>query len=713
MYFFFGEFMGGYFNWLSWALAVRCPSGNDVSDSSPANNDMKLLNMSSSAWVNGKFGGGLSIDGIDDEVRPKVNLLNIYKDSSTSNFSMSIWVKTSEVLSNTNSNYTSGLVIYPEHGGTSTYAGAGLAVGVNGANVQEHGGSYTPVVIAHSQNVGVGWNHYTVTYTSNTPRLYLNGTLVKIGTQSSRLAYPTSPCLGGGAWAPTWADKMATCDVDEFRIYSRSLSSTDVNEVYTWLPSPPSITSNGGGGSANKNVSENQTVATTVSATDPDAGTTITYSISGGVDSSKFNINGSTGVLSFTTPPNFESPTDLGANNSYVVNVRASDGQLYDEQTITFTVNNVNESPSISSNGGGGTASKNFSENQTGVTTVSATDPDAGTTLTYTISGGVDAGKFQINGNTGALSFKTAPNYESPTDSGANNSYVVKVRASDGALHDEQTITVNLTNVNEHPMIGSNGGGDSAIKNAPENQTGVTTVSATDPDAGTTLTYTISGGVDAGKFQINGNTGALSFKAAPNYESPTDSGANNSYVVKVRASDGALHDEQTITVNLTNVNEHPMIGSNGGGDSAIKNAPENQTGVTTVSATDPDAGTTLTYTISGGVDAGKFQINGNTGALSFKAAPNYESPTDSGANNSYVVKVHASDGALHDEQTITVNLTNVNDAPDALFLSNFLVTENQSVGSLIGLFSASDEDGLSDLQSMNFQLVNTCKWRKQ
>ena len=70
------------------------------------------------------------------------------------------------------------------------------------------------------------------------------------------------------------------------------------------------------------------------------------------------------------------------------------------------------------------------------------------------------------------------------------------------------------------------------------------------------------------------------------------------------------------------------------------------------------------------------------------------------------MKVHASDGALHDEQTITVNLTNVNDAPDALFLSNFLVTENQSVGSLIGLFSASDEDGLSDLQSMNFQLVN-------
>ena len=154
-----------------------------------------------------------------------------------------------------------------------------------------------------------------------------------------------------------------------------------------------------------------------------------------------------------------------------------------------------------------------FQENQTGVTTVSAADPDAGSTITYSITGGVDAGKFQINGNTGVLSFKTAPDFENPTDSGSNNSYVVKVRASDGSMHDEQTITILVTDVVENmaPTIVSNGGGSSASKNVSENQTGVTTVSATDPDAGTTLTYSISGGVDASKFQINGNTGVLEF----------------------------------------------------------------------------------------------------------------------------------------------------------------------------------------------------------
>ena len=78
-----------------------------------------------------------------------------------------------------------------------------------------------------------------------------------------------------------------------------------------------------------------------------------------------------------------------------------------------------------------------------------------------------------------------------------------------------------------------------------------------------------------------------------------------------------MHDEQTITVNVTNVNEHPNITSNGAGNTASKSVSENQTGVTTVSATDPDAGTTITYSISGGVDASKFQINGNSGSLEF------------------------------------------------------------------------------------------------
>jgi len=69
------------------------------------------------------------------------------------------------------------------------------------------------------------------------------------------------------------------------------------------------------------------------------------------------------------------------------------------------------------------------------------------------------------------------------------------------------------------------------------------------------------------------------------------------------------------------------------------NVAENTTAVLTVTATDADLpAQTLSYSISGGVDAGKFSINASTGELTFQAAPDYENPTDADANNIYVVQ---------------------------------------------------------------------------
>ncbi len=60
----------------------------------------------------------------------------------------------------------------------------------------------------------------------------------------------------------------------------------------------------------------NQTSVVTVTASDID-GDTHTYSITGGPDQSEFSINATTGVLTFNTAPDFESPTDAGTNNVY------------------------------------------------------------------------------------------------------------------------------------------------------------------------------------------------------------------------------------------------------------------------------------------------------------------------------------------------------------------------------------------------------------
>jgi hypothetical protein len=89
-----------------------------------------------------------------------------------------------------------------------------------------------------------------------------------------------------------------------------------------------------------------------------------------------------------------------------------------------------------------------------------------------------------------------------------------------------------------------------------ENGTGtVYTAAAADMDANTTLTYVL-GGLDAALFNINSSTGVITFKAAPNYELPTDFDVDNTYNITVRAFDGTYYsDAQAIATTITNVGE--------------------------------------------------------------------------------------------------------------------------------------------------------------
>ena len=70
--------------------------------------------------------------------------------------------------------------------------------------------------------------------------------------------------------------------------------------------------------------------------------------------------------------------------------------------------------------------------------------------MTYSISGGDDASLFTINSTSGLLSFATAPDYETPTDTNKDNTYSVQVTATDsGGLKTNQTIAISVTDVNE------------------------------------------------------------------------------------------------------------------------------------------------------------------------------------------------------------------------------------------------------------------------
>ncbi len=427
-------------------------------------------------------------------------------------------------------------------------------------------------------------------------------------------------------------------------------------------------------------VVENTTSIGTVAASDADLpAQTLTYTITGGADAAFLTINSTTGALLFVTAPDFENPLDAGANNVYNVEVSVSDGISPNvTQTIAVTVTNI---PAVFS------SSSTFvvSENTTTVGTVQASDADTNTpAITYSVTGGADASLVSINPTTGLLSFLAAPDYETPLDADANNVYEIVVTANNGsAIPATQNISVSVSNL-------------SLTFTSPdtytvaENNTAVGTIAATDADTGShTITYSITGGADQARFAIDSSTGALSFLTAPDFDVPADADTNNVYNVTITANDGnGTPVVQNVAVTVTAVNDNSPIFTS----PAAFNVAENSTAVGTVVATDADLpAQTLTYSITGGVDASLFSINSSTGVLTFLTAPNFESPSDSDADNLYNIEVTASDGnGSTQTQSISVTVTAVNEqAPAFTTAAEFTITENLTE---VGTVLATDDD---------------------
>ena len=292
---------------------------------------------------------------------------------------------------------------------------------------------------------------------------------------------------------------------------------------------------------------------------------------------------------------------------------------------------------------------------------VTATDPE-NSTITYSIESGDPGGLFAIDEATGALSYRGAgEDYESGT-----TSYDLTVRASDGAGHNDVTVTVNVTDVAEAPAFGQ----DSYEFDLAENADGATIplslgrVTATDPE-NSPITYSIESGDPGGLFAIDEATGALSYRGAgEDYESET-----KSYELRVRASDGGLHTDVTVNVNVTDVadvEEYVSLQQEADGAPVFSQPSyafelaENADGVlfgiavAPVVATDPD-NDRITYSIEAGDPDGLFMIDAGTGLVVYLGAgEDYESGT-----TSYELTVRASDGGLHSDVTVTVNVTDV------------------------------------------------------
>ena len=238
-----------------------------------------------------------------------------------------------------------------------------------------------------------------------------------------------------------------------------------------------------------------------------------------------------------------------------------------------------------------------------------------------------------------------------------------------------QSFTVDVNDVNEAPT-------NLALDNASvdENADGaiVGTLTASDPDAGDSLSYTVS---DA-RFEVVDGDLKLKDGVTLDHEEAA------SIDVTVTATDaGGLTTAESFTITVNDVNEAPT-------NLALDNASvdENADGaiVGTLTATDPDAGDSLSYTVS---DA-RFEVVDGDLKLKDGVTLDHEEAA------SIDVTVTATDaGGLTTAEsfTITVNDVNeppVNEAPTDIELSNTTIEEDEE-GVVIGTISVVDPDDTS------------------
>ena len=457
-----------------------------------------------------------------------------------------------------------------------------------------------------------------------------------------------------------------------------TVTLTDVDE-------PPVIT-----GPASVDFDENATgTVATYSALDPEAGTVALRLI--GSDSDDFSFTD--GVLRFDSPPNFEDPDDAGGNNTYEVTVEARDALDTATQDVTVNVTNVDEAGRLALSSGQPLVGTEL--------TATLTDLDgglSGQSWTWERSPNRSSGWSTIGGASGRR--------YTPVDGDLNHYLRVTVTYTDGdgPDKDEQATSMNRVQaapvVNNPPEFPNPTEERSVLENSAAGTRVGAVVGATDPDTGDVLGYTLSG-ADADSFTIDVASGQIRVGVG----TMLDRESKDTYRVTVTASDpSTATDTAAVTITIEDVNEGFTVS---GPDHISRE--ENTTGVVaTFTAIDPE-GSPLAWSVEG-VDYEAMRINAR-GELSFNVPPDYDQPADMQRANPYHIEVIARDEVNESALPVTIQVTNVDEAP--VLSGEAHVTLEENSGVFVGCYGAADPEraevtwkALSGLDGTKFELID-------
>ena len=380
---------------------------------------------------------------------------------------------------------------------------------------------------------------------------------------------------------------------------------------------------------------------------------------------------------------------DLEAGQSYIYSVRAFAGSGAKLGPWTEGVSvaipaaapaekekrAANAAPSFSDSAATVSVAENTAAGTNIGDAVAATDPDGGDTLTYTLGSTADDGHFAVDSKTGQLQTSGALDYES------QSSYLVTVTASDsGGLTASIAVTITVDDVADTPP------GQPDVPEISNIQQTSFRITWTEPAAGSSaitgygIQYKLSSEADSAyadaKPTKRGTVTGYNL-VDRNGQSIT---AGTSYDVRVRAKNAEGWGEWSEAATVTTAspapppNNPPSFASSTLEVSVAENTASSTDIGAAVTATDPDVGDTLTYTLGNTADDGHFAIDSNSGQLQTSGALDYEN------QSSYAVTVTATDGGggLSASIAVTINVDDVADTPpgqpDAPEISNIKQT---------------------------------------
>ena len=216
-------------------------------------------------------------------------------------------------------------------------------------------------------------------------------------------------------------------------------------------------------------------------------------------------------------------------------------------------------------------------------------------------------------------------------------SYIIVVNAQDQVtgITSIAFVVVNVTDVNDNSLVVT-GPSRITVSELASSGSYVTTIRATDYDAGTSISYSITSGNANGLFLIDPVTGIITLNQSLNH----DSAQSHSLTACARDSNTGSQACHSFTVAVGNENNKQTVFANKVYTASVPLNTSTGTIVTTISATDPDGMGAVKYSLDGAVANEYFNVDGTTGVVTLK-----KSLSGAGLSSPIVITACATDAA--------------------------------------------------------------------